>query len=109
MAKVTKIRTLKQNSSAELSEVGDAMYHQSAQVLPEALAGALQGKTAQAAKEYLATIKRPELEVPIRQQIYRSVELNVAKVERAATHYARYLADSEHEAIVRYKQALDET
>ena len=44
-----------------------------------------------------------------RQQIYRSVELNVAKVERAATHYARYLADSEHEAIVRYKQALDET
>lgn len=35
--------------------------------------------------------------------------INVAKVERAATHYARYLADSEHEAIVRYKQALDET
>jgi len=44
-----------------------------------------------------------------RQQFYRSVELNVAKVERAAAHYARYLADSEHEAIVRYKQALDET
>ena len=67
--------TLKQNSSAELSEVGDAMYHQSAQVLPEALAGALQGKTAQAAKEYLATIKRPELEVPIR-EVGRWVQSN---------------------------------
>lgn len=75
MAKVTKIRTLKQNSRAELSEVGDAMYHQSAQVLPEALAGALQGKTAQAAKEYLATIKRPELEVPIR-EVGRWVQSN---------------------------------
>ncbi|MCZ0673737.1 hypothetical protein [Ligilactobacillus murinus] len=51
------------------------MYHQSAQVLPEALAGALQGKTAQAAKEYLATIKRPELEVPIR-EVGRWVQSN---------------------------------
>ena len=67
MAKVTKIRTLKQNSSAELSEVGDAMYHQSAQVLPEALAGALQGKTAQAAKSYLGAIKCPKLVTPLQE------------------------------------------
>ena len=73
--KVTKIKTLKQNSTAELAELASAMDHQTTQVLPESLAGALQGKTAQAAKEYLATIKRPELEVPIR-EVGRWVQSN---------------------------------
>lgn len=66
-AKVTKIKTLKQNSTTELAELASAMYQQTAHVLPEALAGALQGKTAQTAKSYLGAIKCPKLVTPLRE------------------------------------------
>lgn len=65
--KVTKIKTLKQNSTAELAELASAMDHQTTQVLPESLAGALQGKTAQAAKSYLGAIKCPKLVTPLQE------------------------------------------
>jgi hypothetical protein len=43
------------------------MDHQTTQVLPESLAGALQGKTAQAAKSYLGAIKCPKLVTPLQE------------------------------------------
>ncbi len=65
--KVTKIKTLKQNSTAELAELASAMDHQTIQVLPESPVGALQEKTAQAAKSYLGAIKCPKLVTPLQQ------------------------------------------
>lgn len=53
--------------SSELAELASAMDHQTTQVLPESLAGALQGKNVQAAKSYLGAIKCPKLVTPLQQ------------------------------------------
>lgn len=65
--KVTKVKSLKQNSTSELAELASAVDHQTIQVLPESLVGALQEKAAQAAKSYLGAIKCPKLVTPLQQ------------------------------------------
>lgn len=65
-AKHTRISSAKQTSTTRLTEISDAMFQQTDNVLPNALKGALQGKSAESAESYLKKQKKPTLHTPVK-------------------------------------------
>lgn len=57
-AKKTRITTTKQNTTASLKELSEAMFQQTNSALPNALNGALQGKSAESAEKFFK--RKPE-------------------------------------------------
>ena len=66
-AKKTRISTAKQTSTTRFEEISEAMFQQTSKVLPNALKGALQGKSAEAADKYLKESKKPDLKTPVKE------------------------------------------
>ena len=48
-------------------EISEAMFQQTNSVLPNALKGALQGKSAESADKYLKEYKKPALKTPVKE------------------------------------------
>ncbi|WP_368552678.1 hypothetical protein [Enterococcus faecalis] len=65
-AKKTRIATTKQNTTASLKELSEAMFQQTNSALPNALNGALQGKSAESAEKFLKGSQRPNLKTPVK-------------------------------------------
>ncbi|EOK00968.1 hypothetical protein WOQ_00700 [Enterococcus faecalis EnGen0340] len=65
-AKKTRIITTKQNTTASLKELSEAMFQQTNSALPNALNGALQGKSAESAEKFLKGRQRPNLKTPVK-------------------------------------------
>ncbi|MGH2311038.1 5-bromo-4-chloroindolyl phosphate hydrolysis family protein, partial [Enterococcus faecalis] len=65
-AKKTRITTTKQNTTPSLKELSEAMFQQTNSALPNALNGALQGKSAESAEKFLKGSQRPNLKTPVK-------------------------------------------
>lgn len=65
-AKKGRISTTKQTSTSTLEELAEAMYQQTNSRLPNALKGALEGKGAEAAENYLKQLSKPTLKTPVK-------------------------------------------
>ncbi|WP_142422223.1 hypothetical protein [Enterococcus durans] len=66
-AKKIRISTIKQSSMTRFEEISEAMFQQTNSVLPNALKGALQGKSAESADKYLKEYKKPALKTPVKE------------------------------------------
>lgn len=66
-AKKGRLGITRQNSTSTLNELADAMHQQSSSVLPGALEGALEGKGAEAAKQFLTQLAKPTFKTPVKE------------------------------------------
>lgn len=65
-AKQPTLEMIRESSKPKFPEIVEGMYNQTSNVLPEALDGALKGKTADAASKFLKDIPRVDLQTPVK-------------------------------------------
>lgn len=65
-AKKSRIDSSRQTSTTTLNELSEAMHQQTRSILPNALSGALQGKGAEAANNFLTQLTKPAFKTPVK-------------------------------------------